>query len=349
MNAPLDTRQFTAQVKNHAAGQWHSILQALGVPHATLTKRNKPCPACGGTDRFSFIDDGRGAFTCRSLDRQGGDGFALVQHLNGCGFIDAVKTVANALGMAYQQDKWTPPPPRPQLAATPAPPVKDNTSRLAETWNKADPIRPLRPAGQYLNSRGLPQCDSKSLRFTPLLPYWNESVLLGKYPAMLARVDSPAGQLVALQRIYLTQAGRKADLTDGNGKRLACKKLATVRENATRGAAVRLYPIGQDGKLALTEGIETGLAVNLMTALPVWACVSAFGLEHVVLPEEAREVWIFADNDASETGQRAAQRLARRLRQEGRNVRVRIPSTAGQDWLDVLNQSTTNQPEAAAA
>ena len=54
-------------------------------------------------------------------------------------------------------------------------------------------------------------------------------------------------------------------------------------------------------------------------------------------------------NDVSETGQRAAQRLARRLRQEGRNVRVRIPSTAGQDWLDVLNQSTTNQPEAAAA
>ena len=98
MTTPLDTRQFTAQVKNHAAGQWHSILQALGVPHATLTKRNKPCPACGGTDRFSFIDDGRGAFTCRSLDRQGGDGFALVQHLNGCGFIDAVKTVANALG-----------------------------------------------------------------------------------------------------------------------------------------------------------------------------------------------------------------------------------------------------------
>ena len=112
---------------------------------------------------------------------------------------------------------------------------------------------------------------------------------------------------------------------------------------------MRLYPIGEDSKLALTEGIETGLAVNLMTALPVWACVSAFGLEHVVLPEEAREVWIFADNDASETGQRAAQRLARRLRQEGRNVRVRIPSTAGQDWLDVLNQSTTNQPEAAAA
>lgn len=58
---------------------------------------------------------------------------------------------------------------------------------------------------------------------------------------------------------------------------------------------MRLYPIGEDSKLALTEGIETGLAVNLMTALPVWACVSAFGLEHVVLPEEAREFWIFAD------------------------------------------------------
>ena len=93
----------------------------------------------------------------------------------------------------------------------------------------------------------------------------------------------------------LPHPSRKADLTDGNGKRLACKKLATVRENATRGTAVRLYPIGEDSKLALTEGIGTGLAVNLMTALPVWACVSAFGLEHVVLPEEAREFWIFAD------------------------------------------------------
>lgn len=37
MTTPLDTHQFTAQVKNHAAGQWHSIL-----PRIYLTQAAKP-------------------------------------------------------------------------------------------------------------------------------------------------------------------------------------------------------------------------------------------------------------------------------------------------------------------
>ena len=47
----------------------------------------------------------------------------------------------------------------------------------------------------------------------------------------------------------------------------------------TAGGAVRLAPLGENGVLAVSEGIETGLAV--MTAIPklaVWATLSTAGV-----------------------------------------------------------------------
>jgi len=101
-----------------------------------------------------------------------------------------------------------------------------------------------------------------------------------------------------------------------------------------RGAAVRLYE-PENGVLALAEGIETALAVRLGSSLPCWACVSAWGLESVVLSEAVADVYVMADNDVSGTGQKAANALARRLLTEARRVRVVIPKRAGADWLDV--------------
>ncbi|MCG9033144.1 toprim domain-containing protein, partial [Laribacter hongkongensis] len=68
-----------------------------------------------------------------------------------------------------------------------------------------------------------------------------------------------------------------------------------------------------------------------------WACVSAHGLESVQLPGDVQSVWIFGDHDTSGTGQKVAHRLAARLHDEGRQVRVLLPSRPGTDWADVLN------------
>ncbi|RAS17574.1 primase-helicase-like zinc-binding protein [Microvirgula sp. AG722] len=89
-------------VRAAASGRWPSILADLGIAAAVLGKRgNQPCPACGGRDRFQFIDKDAGRFVCRALDRQGGDGFALVEHWLDCGFADALRAVAGVLGLAY--------------------------------------------------------------------------------------------------------------------------------------------------------------------------------------------------------------------------------------------------------
>jgi hypothetical protein len=50
-----------------------------------------PCPVCGGTDRFS-INLKKQVFNCRGST--GGDVIALVQHLDGVSFLDAVARLA---------------------------------------------------------------------------------------------------------------------------------------------------------------------------------------------------------------------------------------------------------------
>ena len=52
------------------------------------------CPVCGGTDRFVITPKKR-VWCCRQCAR-GGDVIALVQHLDGSEFLDAVQMLAGA-------------------------------------------------------------------------------------------------------------------------------------------------------------------------------------------------------------------------------------------------------------
>ncbi|EPH3101687.1 primase-helicase zinc-binding domain-containing protein, partial [Providencia stuartii] len=44
------------EVKRNAVNHWGSLLSACGVDVPERGKHGA-CPACGGTDRFHFIDD----------------------------------------------------------------------------------------------------------------------------------------------------------------------------------------------------------------------------------------------------------------------------------------------------
>src|SRR5271155_5719669 len=90
--------------KRAASGNWPGILERLGVGVEILGKRNRPCPACGGTDRFQFTDKyADGNYVCRGCGP--GDGFALLQLCLGWKFIAALHAVEGIVGVAPERSQ----------------------------------------------------------------------------------------------------------------------------------------------------------------------------------------------------------------------------------------------------
>jgi putative DNA primase/helicase len=108
------------------------------------------------------------------------------------------------------------------------------------------------------------------------------------------------------------------------------------------GAALHLAPLSRT--LGIAEGIETALAASELFDMPVWSCLSDSGLASFEPPEGVHEIVIFSDNDQNYAGQKAATTAAHRLSIKGFHVDVRVPPSQGDDWLDVLNGRTADQP-----
>ncbi len=89
------------EVHQAARGRWAEILPALGVPTEVLTGRHGPCPGCGGRDRFRWDDrDGRGTWICGGGGSPvAGDGFELLGHALGMSKAEALRAVAQHLGI----------------------------------------------------------------------------------------------------------------------------------------------------------------------------------------------------------------------------------------------------------
>ena len=138
---------------------------------------------------------------------------------------------------------------------------------------------------------------------------------------MIALVEHIERGIVGIHRTFLTPDYRRRDRAS----------LGPIG-----GGAVRLGMLQAGEWLAVTEGIETALAVATSCNMPVWAALSAGGMRALVLPPEATHILICADHDASGVGQRAAHDAAERWLAEGRRVRIAMPPEAGTDMADVL-------------
>lgn len=91
----------TNAIKSAATGRWPEILSRLsgfGVDY--FDGSHKPCPKCGGTDRFRFTNlEGGGSCLCNQCGRNVGDGIASVMWLLGIDFKQALTKLAEYLGI----------------------------------------------------------------------------------------------------------------------------------------------------------------------------------------------------------------------------------------------------------
>ncbi|OKP00649.1 toprim domain-containing protein [Xenorhabdus eapokensis] len=100
---PLDLIQT---VKKFAMHHWENLLPACGIDIPGKGKHGA-CPACGGTDRFHFIDDHHhGNWHCRQCDAPNyGDGLDLVARTKGISITEAAKIIAGVLALPLPESK----------------------------------------------------------------------------------------------------------------------------------------------------------------------------------------------------------------------------------------------------
>jgi putative DNA primase/helicase len=190
-----------------------------------------------------------------------------------------------------------------------------------EMWRRSQPAQGT-AVEAYLRSRGYQGPIPPDLRMVMGRHHSDRAT----YPIMIGAATRTADpdQITGIHRTFLRLEGcGKADLPD-----------AKMSLGRVRGAAVRLAPVA--AKLAVSEGIETGLSFMQATDIPTWAALSTSGLKALILPQQVREIVIAADPD--EQGLKAAREAAMRWWAEGRKVRIAKPPT-GLDFNDLARTS----------
>jgi hypothetical protein len=255
-----------------------SILDELGrrgVRMKGTVERAGPCPACGGTDRFS-INTRKNVFNCRGAG--GGDVIQMVEHLDGCSFMVACETLTGR-----------PPPGREQsetnderqareerlaeraeqrrreeaeAQAREEEERRDVQASIEKLWASSLPFAGSHAAA-YLASRGLtpPARLVSDLRFIPDLGYHgfaneqsDRTSPLGSFPAMVAAIRAVDGAIIGLHRTYLDPERAVKLKPPGDPARNKAKKVM----GEAKGGMIRLGEIGE--VLAIGEGIETVLS-----------------------------------------------------------------------------------------
>jgi Toprim domain len=212
--------------------------------------------------------------------------------------------------------------------------ARERADRVKSAWKIWDEAKDYGPGFDYLRYRGIdPAYADAELRSHPDLPY-SEG---GSFPALIGRITGPDGDFAGIWRIYVAKNGK------GKAPVEAPKRGLGV---AHRGA-IRIG--GVENFIGIAEGIETALAVRQLLKeqtgllIPVWAALSANGMQSVEVPSSVRHVRIYPDADLPRldrgkpsVGLTAAKVLASRLEHEAVNVSI-IRPPVGSDWLDRLN------------
>lgn len=304
-----------SEIAQQAQGRWPLILAALGVEKQFLSKRNGPCPMCGGKDRYRFTDyQQKGMWYCSQCGT--GDGFDLLMRVCKLSFAEAAAEVEKLIPGIPQQQKD----------------AADERQKAADALNQLRtelvPAESVSEVARYLSLRGL--IVPPGVQAHPALPYFDGGKEIGRFPAMVARVVLPSGKPATYHRTYVKD-GKKAPVPSPK------KLMKPVR--SPRGGAIHLFPAGST--LGIAEGIETAIAAHMLFGIPVWSVVDAGGLEAFEPPAGTTDVVIFGDADESYTGQAAAYAAAKRLtlspeyRKRGIRAEVMLPDRLG-DWNDVL-------------
>lgn len=297
-------------VKVQAAGRWVSIFQALGMDQRHFTGKHGPCPLCAeGKDRFRWNRATEFAH-CNQCGTKGPIDLAMAWLSKP--YKDTVTEIRSVLG----ESKMTA---QPQTDDT-----AKNQARIDKIRATLKPMNGRCAASLYFAKRGISTLPEKDCYFSPAVDYWGEvdgKLTKSTHPAMVSIFRNLEGKGATFHITYLTDDGQKASVA-------APKKILPV-VLPLPGCAIQLFK-PTEGVLAIAEGVETALAVYGLEGIPVWAAGSAQQMSSLEIPAGIKELYIYADSDASFTGQAAAYALARRYADK---IKVRVNVLVDRQWI----------------
>ncbi|WP_291518835.1 toprim domain-containing protein [Acidovorax sp.] len=334
---------------DRARGYWPDILKSLNVPPEALSRRNGPCPFCGGKDRYRFVDKDEGKWVCSNCtEGRYESGMGFIQRLLGLHQFKDVAARVHAFfdGGSAPAPKWVKP--RASGSAVTPEEVQREQAKILKVWNEAVPVSLNDPVGKYLAHRlshlGPMRRVPPGLRYHSACEYWepganpqDRPVLVGRFPAMLALGEDHENRVVQIHKTYLTPDGHKASVERP-------KKVG--RGVGASAFALRIMDVRGD-TLGVCEGIETGIAAALREGVPVWPCYSANSLERFLLPQQllgqVKRLIIFSDNDPKKLkregklispGAYAAEVLAKSARAQGLRPVIMTTARVSSDFAD---------------
>lgn len=208
------------------------------------------------------------------------------------------------------------------LPMTSAPPVprdrnpkdgdRDTMAEARAIWAAAIAITGT-PAEAYLRRRGITMELPPCLRFSRIC-YGSRGPL---HPALICAIEGKAGDLIGIQRTYLTDGGSKA----------AFEKVK-LSLGHIRGGAIHIGPAS--ASMLVTEGLEDGLTLAQALGRSVWVAAGTSMLPAISFPSLVRAIVIGADGDAP--GEVAAQKAAEAFAARGRAVRIMRPTPPYKDF-----------------
>jgi hypothetical protein len=285
-----------------------------------------PCPVCGGTDRFG-VNIRKQVWNCRGCDK-GGDGIALVRHVEGLPFRDAV---AHLTGEQPAPMKLRPA--RPQSS-----PRADETDKRVHEFNLKIAASIVAEMGPSVGTPGEQYLrDVRKINTGAIADVLGSTYAIGWHPSVLFREVGHAldGQRIgavigvlrdpisaeptgAISRTYIHE-GRKV----GKAKSLAGS------------GVVQLSPDDEVLQgVHIGEGLETALDMMARGFRPTWACGSTSMMAKFPILNAIESITVFADRDENGAGEKAAREVARRWLEARREALILTPPIVG-DFNDI--------------
>ena len=286
-----------------------------------------PCQRAGGRDGFS-VNARKKIFNCRRCGI-GGDAIAMVAHITGSSFVEAVKFITGETAANTSKDVENP---RGDLKGE-AEANRDAfvATRIAAIVRELVPVR-RSPGGLYLRR-------ARAIDTNLIADILERIDAIGWHPSVLFREQGHPLDGKQLGCIVGVMTDPVTATPTGAISRTYLHEGLKISKAKTLGSPVGIVRLSADEDvvegLCLAEGLETCLGAMVKGFRPCWSTGSAGVMAAFPVLADVEALTIFADNDASRTGLRAANEAAARWRAAGRETHVYLRKALG-DFNDAL-------------